>query len=265
VLASGRLLQLIVRLQALARPTLAPDLVPLRMGNAQIGLMRPDVAHFLTSAGLVSAARGGGLSIEAATLMRAAVALRDSRLLRGWREEQLPVRSGARILGSIERAACRPLGIATDAVHLNAYADDNTVIVARRALNKQIDPGMWDNLVGGMVPHGESLETTLAREALEEAGLRPEQLHAVRGRSFQVRRPVAEGLQDETVHVYDASLHAPFELHNQDGEVAAIEARSVDNVVAAIERDEFTLEAALVMLESLTRRRNVATPAGLYL
>jgi hypothetical protein len=33
----------------------------------------------------------------------------------------------------------------------------------------------------------------------------------------------------------------------------------------AIERDEFTLEAALVMIESLTRRWGIATTHGLYL
>jgi hypothetical protein len=43
-------------------------------------------------------------------------------------------------------------------------------------------------------------------------------------------------------------------LGNRDGEVAAIEARPIESVVAAIERDEFTLEAALVVLDTLTRQ-----------
>ncbi len=36
------------------------------------------------------------------------------------------------------------------------------------------------------------------------------------------------------------------------------------DVVAAIEDDEFTLEAALATLESLTRRGAYATPNGLF-
>jgi hypothetical protein len=41
---------------------------------------------------------------------------------------------------------------------------------------------------------------------------------------------------------------------NQDGEVQCFELRSVDAVLDAIERDEFTLEAALVTLDGLTRQ-----------
>ena len=73
-----------------------------------------------------------------------------------------------------------------------------------------------------------------------------------------------EGVQNETIHVYDATLTGNTEPTNQDGEVDAIETRSIAAVVEAIERDEFTLEAALVMIESLTRRGSIATPPGLY-
>jgi hypothetical protein len=64
--------------------------------------------------------------------------------------------------------------------------------------------------------------------------------------------------------VYDATLTADLTPQNQDGEADAIERRALAHVVAALEGDEFTLESALVMLESLTRRDAVRTPAGLY-
>ena len=112
-------------------------------------------------------------------------------MITGWRDEALSV--GNPPLAIIERAACRPLGITTEAVHLNAYVDTDTLLVARRAAHKQIDPGLWDNLVGGMVPAGESLQHALAREAWEEAGLQLDRLQVERGRLFHVRRPVTEG------------------------------------------------------------------------
>jgi len=44
-----------------------------------------------------------------------------------------------------------------------------------------------------------------------------------------------------------------------DREVDAIERRTMDEVINAIENDEFTLESALVTLESVTRRTRIDT------
>ena len=199
-------------------------------------------------------------------LARAAASLRDAGLVPGWRNELLSLRAEPRgtVLAAIERSACRALGFATTAVHLNAYSDDGDVVVARRAAHKPIDPGCWDNLVGGMVPHGETLEQALEREAWEEAGIELDRIEVHHGRAFTLARPVPEGVQRETIHVYDATLRGNTEPKNQDGEVDAIETRSIANVIDAIERGEFTLESALVMIESLTRRAGIETPADLY-
>ncbi|MGZ9031091.1 MAG: DUF4743 domain-containing protein [Burkholderiaceae bacterium] len=272
--SSERLNELASRLLARARPPLPGDLVTLRVAGYPVGLVRPDVARFLRHTAdfawrdgeLVLMDRGMDEMRRSACLERTAVALRDAGLLPGWRDELLSVRAAPRgpVLASIERSACRPLGIATTAVHLNAYSDDGDVVVARRAAHKQVDPGRWDNLVGGMVPHGETLEQALEREAWEEAGIELDRIEVHHGRAFTLLRPVPEGVQSETIHVYDATLTGSTETKNQDGEVDAIETRSMAAVVEAIERDEFTLEASLVMIESLTRRGSIVTPAGLY-
>jgi len=270
-----RLLQIAARLQARAQPALPPELVPLRVAGQRVGRALPIVAHFLAGTEDFRLRDGElamvdfGLDVEGRSerLARAARALRDAQLLTGWRDELLSVcaKPGGPVLAAIERSACRPLGIATTAVHLNAFTEDGDVVVARRAAHKQIDPGCWDNLVGGMVPHGETLEQALEREAWEEAGIELDRIEVHRGRAFTLMRPVPEGVQHETIHVYDATLTANTEPRNQDGEVDAIETRSVADVVDAIERDEFTLEAALATIESLTRRSGVAVTSNLYL
>jgi 8-oxo-dGTP pyrophosphatase MutT (NUDIX family) len=269
-----RLTRLAERLKERAHPALPAGLVPLRIAGQRVGFAQPDVARFLRhlddfawkDGELLLVDRGMDEARRTERLARATAALRDAGLLPGWRDERLAVRASPRgpVLAAIERAACRPLGIATTAVHLNAYADDGGVVVARRSPHKQIDPGRWDNLVGGMVPHGESLEQALEREAWEEAGLALDRIEVHHGRTFTLLRPVAEGVQCETIHVYDATLPAGIEPQNQDGEVDAIESRPIAAVVDAIERDEFTLESALVMIESLTRRAGIETPRGLY-
>ena len=78
-----------------------------------------------------------------------------------------------------------------------------------------------------------------------------------------MRRPVAEGLQSEIIHVYDTQLPAEVSLRNQDGEVEAIARRTLTEVVEAIDAGDFTLEAALVMLESMARHHHIETPDGL--
>jgi 8-oxo-dGTP pyrophosphatase MutT (NUDIX family) len=262
------------RLQKRAQPVRPAGLRPLVLGGQTVGWTQPEVAAFLAAHAAGFAQAHGALRLadegldaagRSALLADAALQLRAAGLLRGWRDELLAIRGAdGAVLATIERAACRALGTTTDAVHLNGYVDDGTLLVARRAAHKPIDPGRWDNLVGGMVPAGETLDQALAREAWEEAGLALDRIDVQRGRSFHVRRPVAEGYQSERIHVYDALLGAGTVCANQDGEVAAIEPRPLAGVVAAIEADEFTLEAALVTLESLTRRSGDATPPGLY-
>lgn len=253
--------------QLLARTRLAPprDWLPVVMGGAEVGVASPEVARFLATGTPHFAMVDHRLQLiddglergtRSALLNDCALRLRDAGLLKGWRDELLDIRpetDGAPI-AVIERSACRTLGITTTAVHLNAFTPGGELIVARRAEHKQIDPGLWDNLVGGMVPAGESEAQALQREAQEEAGLDLGGVQLVRGGRVRVTRPVPEGFQSEIVQVFDAVLADASGLRNQDGEVAAIERRSVAAVVEAIERDEFTLEAALVNLDALLRR-----------
>jgi hypothetical protein len=58
----------------------------------------------------------------------------------------------------------------------------------------------------------------------------------------------------ETVQVFDAALPPGFVPRSVDGEVQRFELRSADAVLSAIERGEFTIEAALVALDGLLRQ-----------
>ena len=256
-------------LRALLAPRAAvlppDDWLPVVVGGHEVGVAHPDVATFLGTEAhrfvlldyrLVAEDEGLDFAGRSALLADAARALREAGLLRGWRDELLDVRPhpDQAPIAAIERAACRTFGITTTAVHLNAFTPAGEVIVARRADHKQIDPGLWDNLVGGMVPAGESEEAALAREAQEEAGLDLALLAPTRGGRVHVTRLVPEGYQSEIVQVFDAVLPDDLPLVNQDGEVAAIERKSVEQVLDAIAHDAFTLEAALVLLDGLRRR-----------
>lgn len=260
-----RVLQLQERLRARADVPPPDDWLPIDLGAWQIGITSPETASFLATREpacslidyrLVIQDPAGGPVARTTLLNRIAEALRAEGLLRGWRNEQLDVRTPAveGPLATIERAACRALGIPTHAVHMNAFDHAGRLVVARRADDKPIDPGLWDNLVGGMVAAGEDELTALERETKEEAGLQLATLTLTRGGLVRERRPVIEGYMIETVQVFDTHLPAEVTPRNEDGEVALIEARDVDDVLAAIDRGEFTLESALVTVDALLRR-----------
>jgi 8-oxo-dGTP pyrophosphatase MutT (NUDIX family) len=210
----------------------------------------------LADGALVFDDHGFDMVARTALLAEAAHALRDAGLAPGWRDEPLDVRAApeAAPLATIERAACRPLGIPTVAVHMNGCLPDGRLWVARRAEHKMVDPGLWDNLVGGMVAAGESLERALEREAYEEAGLALATLQPRRGGLVHEARPVFEGYMVETVQVFDVLLPADFAPRNVDGEVAVFAALTPAELVDRIAAGVFTLEAGLVTLDHLLRR-----------
>jgi 8-oxo-dGTP pyrophosphatase MutT (NUDIX family) len=244
---------------AAPRPAAWPRVV---VAGQVVGLARPDIAHFLAGQGFTLADgalrlndEGLDCAARSALLGEAAFALRNAGLTHAWRDELLDVRAtpDGPVLAALERAVCRSLGVATLAVHMNALAAGGGLLVARRSARKKIDPGLWDNLVGGMVPAGESPEAALAREAWEEAGLRPGDYTAHGGSVITVDREVPEGWMCELIQVYDARLADGVVPANQDGEVDAIERRTPEAVLAGIAAGEFTLEAALATLDWLDR------------
>ncbi|CAB3671629.1 NUDIX domain-containing protein [Achromobacter sp. SIMBA_011] len=197
-----------------------------------------------------------GPALDAA-LEQVAQLLRQANCLRGWRDELLDVLDGDTALGVIERAAMRPLGLLTKAVHLNAWTPDGRIWIARRALSKSTDPGMWDTLVGGLAGRGEDLDVALVRECGEEAGLDAPDLaqRSPLRTILRIHRRLPEGYQVEDVLTSTCVLAADARPANRDGEVMEIAAADVDTVVRRVADGEFTLEAALVIIEDIMQRR----------
>jgi 8-oxo-dGTP pyrophosphatase MutT (NUDIX family) len=238
------------------RPPAEPR-VPLATQDGRvIGALEPALAARMAAAGLPLARAGQGWGVAApldASLATLARWLHANGLGGRWRDERLPVMDDAgATVGAIERAAVRALGIATHAVHLVGCSADGRVWVQQRAFDKAVDPGLWDTLMGGLVAAGESVETTLARETWEEAGLHLETLRDLQPRGrITVRRPVADGWMVEFVDVFCAVVPDGMTPVNQDGEVACFEALTVDALAQRLRADAFTLEAALVLLAAL--------------
>ncbi|MBV6304486.1 NUDIX domain-containing protein [Candidimonas humi] len=203
----------------------------------------------------ITAASGQRIVLKA-VLERVAQVLYDAGCARGWRNELLDVVGEGRRLSVIERAAMRPLGLLTRAVHLNAWTPAGELWIARRSMTKSTNPGMWDTLVGGLVGAGENLDDSLLRESHEEAGLRPAQLEARTPLHMITRmhRRLPEGYQVEDLLVSECVLPASAAPCNQDGEVSEIRSVPVEEAWAMVQAGEFTLEAELVIVDCLYRR-----------
>jgi 8-oxo-dGTP pyrophosphatase MutT (NUDIX family) len=240
-------------------PPLRPR-VPLWWQAHRIGSVEPDL---FARAGLADGERlqrgnEGGWRIEGElgpSLERIAALLRDTRLAHTWRNEQLAVRGeDGSVLATVERAVTRPLGIATHAVHLTATAPDGRIWLQQRAFDKPTDPGLWDTLVGGMVPARDGVEEALARETWEEAGLRLSQVEGLRyGGRIETRRPFPElphGYVVETLDWYACTLPHGVTPSNQDGEVAAFACVDAGELALRLQQDACTIDAALILLGS---------------
>ncbi|KNZ31600.1 MAG: hypothetical protein AD742_16585 [Methylibium sp. NZG] len=253
--------------------------VPLRLasGGPRIGSLETALAQQLQSAGLpLRPAQGpsAGWWLDGAAdkaLAEIAAWLHAQGLGGRWRNELLAV-TGAdaadsvstpesdRAVAAIERAAVRPLGVATFAVHLVARTAAGEVWVQQRALDKATDPGLWDTTMGGLRAADETVLDTLARETWEEAGLRLDALHGVQAQGrISVRRPVVDGYMVEHTDIFEATLRDGSVPVNQDGEVAAFERLQPAALRRRLQHGQFTLEAALVLLKCMPELGSSAT------
>ena len=254
---------------ALAAPE--GDYVALRIGGHTVGWLDPTRAARLSAFASVFdradgeirlAARLSDCATRTAAVEDVTRVLAGEGLLSAWRDERyaVAVEFGAPPLVDIERAAARYFGIRTYAVHINGLVRGGGGLrmwLARRSPTKAIDPGLLDNLVGGGIATGYGVLETLRKEAWEEAGIPADVAARARPQgSIDICRLQPQGLQRETVFVYDLELDADFRPANQDGE--AVEHRQLTMAEAAeLIADNgdgaVTADASLVILDCLLR------------
>lgn len=204
-----------------------------------------------------------------AVFARMNAALRAQGLIVAWRDETYPVPDPRTLetLATFERASSRFWGTLTFGAHATGYVagEDGrpqALWIAQRSFTKATDPGLFDNLVGGGVPHGQTPHETLLREGWEEAGLQPPQLaHAVAGSVVRLARDIPEGWQHEWLHSWDVALPPGTEPRNQDGEVHAFTLMKPADALRLAASDRMTVDAALVTLDFALRHHLLDDPA----
>ena len=244
-------------------------LVPFYVKEHPVGWLRPSFAEELgrwphvfdvSSSWVTLRTKPDTVAARTKAMKEVTESLRKEGQIQGWRGELVSIAHhyASPELLRIERAATRHFGMMAYAAHLNGFVRKGGTVhtwVARRAADKSIDPGMLDNLVGGRVAAGMTVDETIHKEAWEEAGIAPkllEDLYCVG--AVRVEYTVPEGLHREILFVHDLWLPADFKPRNQDGEVGEIKLMKTEDVVEKILDGAFTLDAGAVMIDALIRQ-----------
>jgi len=255
-------------------------LLPFYVREHAVGWLRPSFADLLRRWPHVFEATNAYVSLRAApdtvhgrTAAMAEVtrALAAEGVIRGWRDEPVSISHNyaAPELLRIERAATRPFGMMAYGAHLNGFTrrdGEPCLWIGRRASSKSIDPDRLDNLVGGRVASGYTVEETIRKEAWEEAGIPAALMKGVTCAAvLRVEYSVPEGLHREIIFAHDLWLPADFRPQNQDGEVARLYCLTIPETIEAILAGEFTPDAGAVTVGALIRSAVLAPEDPQYL
>ena len=182
----------------------------------------------------------------------------DSGLFHGWRNETFDVYDPHQhFLFTLERSAFRPLGLHSHAIHLNGITHTPQgwrFWIGRRSPHKAVDPNKLDNLVGGGISSGESVQQAMIREGWEEAGLPETLLQPLSCHSRRTSlRTVARGLHHECLHIFDLVLPHTIQPINQDGEVAEFLLMDITELSEAMYQEQLMHDAFLALLDLFAR------------
>ncbi|HSX35683.1 MAG TPA: NUDIX domain-containing protein [Patescibacteria group bacterium] len=96
-----------------------------------------------------------------------------------------------KVVGAEEREVVRQKGLIHRIARVFVINNDGRVLLQRRSLALQDNPGKWDQSVGGHVDEGEDYLTAAKRETLEELGISVDDFKELG--KFYVERPAPGG------------------------------------------------------------------------
>ena len=235
------------------------DRLPFRIGSAHVGWVKPALAAALAKFAEISADASGVTLTDGARLPAIARQLVEDGRFR-WRQEEFDIRAepDGKVLARLDRGALPSFGVVAEGVHVNGVvrrSDGVHVWVARRAADKQLDPGKLDEIVAGGVPAGLTPGETLVKEAEEEATISASlarQAVPVALIAYAMERP--EGLRRDRLHCYDLDLPEDFCPRAADGEVEAFELWPIARVLQTVrDTDRFKFNVSLVLIDLFVR------------
>ena len=91
-------------------------------------------------------------------------------------------------------------------VHVHIFNSERKLLLQKRRMDKDIQPGMWDTSIGGHIESGEAREDAVAREAREELGIAIEFPHLVLLDEYVYESDVEKEFVHSYAYVYDGPI-----------------------------------------------------------
>ena len=123
-----------------------------------------------------------------------------------------------RVTGSAPRSEIHARGLLHRAVHLWLHDPADQILLQRRSLTKDREPGKWTSSVSGHVNAGEEYDDAMHREIPEEIGVTAPSCAGLRRLAYF---PACRETDQEFVWLYRAIHPGPFQPDSS--EVAALE------------------------------------------
>jgi len=251
--------RLLALIRACQTAELPGDRLNFYIGQHHVGYLRADFAEAL-GPDIAIINRSARLPAEAAPRLNAITAPHAGQFGIRWRREDFDVRAcvDGPVLAVLDRGAVPAFGVIGVGVHLNGIVrreDGPYLWVAKRSRAKQLDPGKYDNLVGGGVPSGLSPRAALVKEAAEEAAIPVDLIARAREVSYvDYAMERAEGLRRDHLVCYDLDLPEDFVPYPDDGEVEGFELWPAMRVLETLlTGDAFKFNVNLVLIDWLIR------------
>ncbi|GHU61852.1 NTP pyrophosphohydrolase [Bacteroidia bacterium] len=127
-------------------------------------------------------------------------------------EELFPlVDEAGLVIGKATRSDCHSGSkMLHPVVHLHIFNQNGELLLQKRAMDKDIQPGKWDTSVGGHINFGESVEEALFREVKEELGLTAFTPVFLRSYIFESE------IEREMVYSYKTVSNGPFHFEHKE-------------------------------------------------
>ncbi len=96
-------------------------------------------------------------------------------------------------------------------VHVIVFNSKGEILLQKRSLNKDIQPGKWDTAVGGHINPGEAVEKAVKREMNEELGISLEQ-----PLKFLFELKERNSIESENISVFSTVYDGNFAIQKEE-------------------------------------------------